>query len=233
MLPIRDTVPSRHYPFITITLIGLNVAFWLGLLAFGETERRALMMMLGVVPRRYTDSEWATEAGLDPDNYLPFVTSMFLHGGWLHIILNMWILWIFGDNVEDRMGWTRFILFYLICGVVSAIAQVLAHPNAALPMVGASGAIAGVMGAYLFLYPRAKVLTVIPVFFYPLFIEIPAVAFMLIWFIGQVVSGIMATVGDVQGGIAWWAHIGGFVAGALLHRLFLKHKAAPRDLWNP
>lgn len=224
MLPIRDTVPSKNFPLITLSIIALNVAFWFGLLTFGEEERRALLMLLGVVPRRYTDAAWAAELGLDPGNYLPFLSSMFLHGGWLHIILNMWVLWIFGDNVEDRMGWVRFTVFYLVCGVISAIAQVIAHPETVLPMVGASGAIAGVMGAYLFLYPRARVLTVIPIFFYPLFIEIPAVVFLLIWFVGQAISGIMAAVNGVEGGIAWWAHIGGFIAGVLLHRIFLKRR---------
>jgi membrane associated rhomboid family serine protease len=149
---------------------------------------------------------------------------MFLHSGWLHILSNMWTLWIFGDNIEDRMGPFRFAAFYVLCGLAAGIVHWLTNPLSTIPAVGASGAIAGVMGAYYLLFPFAKLVVLVPVFFIPLFFEIPAVVFLLMWALGQVFSGTVALAqpGDV-GGVAWWAHVGGFLAGLLLVGLFIRH----------
>ncbi len=207
---------------MTVALIVVNVVAWLFELTMGMEGIGQFFLDFGVTPRRFTDPQWAVEQGLDPGNYLPFLTSLFLHGGWMHLIFNMWVLWIFGDNVEDRMGPIRYLLFYIVCGVASSSAQLVAHPTAEIPMVGASGAIAGVMGAYFFMFPRSRVLTVIPIIFWPLFIEIPAVVFLGLWFLFQFLSGAIERIGPVPvGGIAWWAHVGGFIAGMVLHRMFL------------
>jgi membrane associated rhomboid family serine protease len=175
----------------------------------------------GLVPARYTHPDWALWVGLPVDDYFPFLTSMFLHGGWLHIIGNMWALWIFGDNVEDRMGPIRFLFFYLLCGLAAGFVQWFTHPHSAIPTVGASGAIAGVMGAYLFMFPRARVIVLLPILFFPFFFELPAVTYLGFWALTQVFSGTLslASPADV-GGIAWWAHVGGFGAGILLQFLF-------------
>jgi membrane associated rhomboid family serine protease len=149
---------------------------------------------------------------------------MFLHGGWLHVIGNMWMLWIFGDNVEDRMGPLRFIAFYLICGVIAAVVHVATNSGSQFPTVGASGALAGVLGAYFLMFPASRVIVLLPVLFIPLFFELPAVIYLGLWFMIQFLSGTASVAAGSEaaaGGIAWWAHIGGFLAGILLYRLFL------------
>ena len=156
---------------------------------------------------------------------------MFLHGGWAHIIGNMWTLWIFGDNVEDRMGPVRFTVFYILCGLVAGVVHWFTNPHSAVPTVGASGAIAGVMGAYFVLFPHARVVVMVPVFFYPLFFEVPAVTYLLFWALSQVFSGTMAIAGPGEvGGVAWWAHVGGFTAGLVLHALFVQPRRTIRRL---
>lgn len=177
----------------------------------------------GIVPARFTHPDWALWVGLPVDDYWPFVTSMFLHGGWLHLIGNMWTLWIFGDNVEDRMGPVRFVAFYLLCGLAAGITHLLTNPDSSIPTVGASGAIAGVMGAYFFLFPFARVIVLVPVLFFPFFFELPAVTYLGIWALTQVFSGTLslAEASDV-GGIAWWAHVGGFGAGLTLYSFFVR-----------
>ncbi len=224
MLPIRDRVPSRTFPFVMLAIIGANLVAWGIELALPAAELERFVRVFGLVPARYTDGiAWQLQTGLPPGDWVPFVTSMFLHGGWGHIILNMWVLWIFGDNVEDAMGHVRFLLFYLLTGIASAAVHLAMFPDSTIPIVGASGAIAGVMGAYLFLYPRARVLTVIPIFFWPFFVEVPAVIFLLLWFVGQALSGTLQKLGPGEAaGIAFWAHVGGFVAGAVLHPLFVR-----------
>jgi len=154
---------------------------------------------------------------------------MFLHGGWLHILGNMWVLWIFGDNVEDRMGPLRFILFYLCCGICAGLVQTFTSGASPVPTIGASGAIAGIMGAYLLLYPRARLIILVPVFFWPFFFDIPAWVFLVFWFFLQFASGSHALLsGSLGGGIAWWAHVGGFLAGMLLLQFFLLRRPARR-----
>jgi membrane associated rhomboid family serine protease len=191
------------------------------------------LYLLGIVPARYTHPDWAQRVGFRAADYWPFLTSMFVHGGWAHIIGNMWALWIFGDNVEDRMGPLRFTLFYLICGLVAGVVHSLTNPNSVVPTVGASGAIAGVMGAYFVLFPYARVVVLVPILFYPLFFEVPAVTFLLFWALSQAFSGALALVGPggVEG-VAWWAHVGGFTAGLVLHPLFVRPQRTIRR-WQP
>jgi membrane associated rhomboid family serine protease len=156
---------------------------------------------------------------------------MFLHGGWLHIIGNMWTLYIFGDNVEDRMGTIRFLAFYFICGLAAGLVHFFTNPNSTLPTVGASGAIAGVLGAYFLLFPTARVITLIPLFFLPLFVEIPAITYLGFWILSQIFSGAISLgLPEDVGGVAFWAHVGGFITGALLHWLFVKRREDVRSL---
>lgn len=213
MFPLRDDIPSLRFPFVNLTLIVLNV--WIfGSMLMGDPE--ATVNRYALVPSR----DFA--ASLAP---LPFVTSVFLHGGFGHLILNMWSLWIFGDNVEGRMGSVRYLVFYLVCGALACLAHSMLNPGSALPVVGASGAISGVMGAYLFLFPKSRLTMLALLIFYPIFFQLPAVVFLILWFLGQLLSAsgeaarVAATGGDA-GGIAFAAHIGGFVAGILLLPVF-------------
>ncbi len=226
MIPIRDTIRAQHKPVVTLGLIGINIVFFLRELALSPFVLERFFHLWGVVPARFMHPEWAAGAGYPKAFILPFLTSMFLHGGWLHIIGNMWALWLFGDNVEDRMGHFRFFFFYILCGLVAGAANVIIYPNSRIPTIGASGAIAGVMGAYFILFPLARILVLVPVFFYPLLFEVPAVVYLFFWFFSQFWSGTLALVAGKGGfgGVAFWAHVGGFIAGILLLRLFLKRK---------
>lgn len=230
MFPIRDTIPSRTFPFITLMLIAVNIAVFFYELLLPEKELDALVHLWGVIPARYTLPEYAAANGFPPMGPLPFFTSMFLHGGWMHLIGNMWSLWLFGDNVEDRLGHGRFLVFYLACGLTAGLAHVALHPHSMIPTIGASGAIAGVMGAYFILYPFARIVVVMPVFFYPIFFELPAVIYLFFWFLSQLYSGALAlSVGkDGFGGVAFWAHAGGFVAGIALLGVFTAKKGVSR-----
>ncbi len=225
MFPISDDVPSKHIPIVTWLLILVNVLIFLLELACPEYAREQIIYIFGIVPRRYTDAHWASLVGFSYNNlwnYWPFFTHMFLHGSWLHIISNMWALWIFGDNVEDRMGPIRFLLFYLICGIIAACIHLSLHPDSTVPTIGASGAISGVLGAYFLLFPLANVLVMIPILIFPFFFVLPAFIYIGIWFLLQFMSGTASLVTpQAAGGIAWWAHIGGFVAGLLLCNLFV------------
>lgn len=220
MLPYRDTIPCLNTPWVTWSLIALNFGFFILVWLLPEKPMMHLLYFYGLVPARFVSTEWAEWAGLPTDDYAPFVTHMFLHGSWLHVIFNMWMLWIFGDNVEDRMGALRFLIFYLLCGLVAGEMQILANPQATTPVVGASGALAGVMGAYYFMYPYARI--VIWVFFMPLFFEVPAIAFLGVWVIVQLYKATNGLLGNgAAEDVAWWGHLGGFIAGMLLYRLFL------------
>ncbi|HEV3168401.1 MAG TPA: rhomboid family intramembrane serine protease [Isosphaeraceae bacterium] len=223
MIPIHDTIPARNPPLGVYALIGLNVLAFAFELSIPREALEGLFYLFGIVPARYTHPDWARWAGLPVDDFWPFLTSMFLHGGWAHIIGNMWALWIFGDNVEDRMGPVRFVLFYLICGLVAGVVQWVTHPHSVIPTVGASGAIAGVLGAYFVMFPQSRVVILVPILFLPLFFEVPAVLYLMFWALSQVYIGTLALAGpgDV-GGVAWWAHVGGFAAGMLLHGLFVR-----------
>jgi membrane associated rhomboid family serine protease len=231
MIPIQDTVHSRNPPLAVYALIALNLLVFALELSLPHEGLDRLFYLLGIVPARYSHPEWAVRVGFPVDDYWPFLTSMFLHGGWAHIIGNMWTLWIFGDNVEDRMGPFRFTLFYLLCGLVAAVVHYATNRDSDVPTVGASGAIAGVLGAYFVLYPRSQIVVMVPIFFYPVFFEVPAVMYLLFWALSQLFSGALALAGPVEvGGVAWWAHVGGFAAGLLLHPLFVQPRRAIRRL---
>ncbi len=229
MFPIQDSVPSRSVPVVTRALILINVVVFFFELSLSRESIIQLFYLFGVVPARFTDPEWAASIGFPIGSYWSLLTHQFLHGGWLHIVANMWTLWIFGDNVEDRMGPLRFIIFYLVCGVLAALTQVLVTPNATIPSVGASGAIAGVLGAYLLFFPTARLIVLIPILFFPFFFELPAVIFLVLWFFIQLFSGTAMLASPQQvGGIAFWAHIGGFIAGMLLCRFFVRRPVRRR-----
>jgi len=212
MIPLRDVIPSRSTPYITVTLIVLNAVAWLYELTIPGDLRPVFLQLYGVVP-----ADFSTPT---------LVSSMFLHGSWSHFIGNMWYLWIFGDNVEDRVGHGRFIAFYLLCGIVAALGHVAMDPTSILPTIGASGAIAGVMGGYFVLYPQSRVLTLVPLIVYVEIIELPAVVLLGFWFIMQLFSAgaIAVTANTSSGGIAFVAHVAGFVAGLLGVFLFRKRE---------
>ena len=227
MIPIRDTIRSRTAPVVTVGLIIVNVLVFFHEVALGPYLEK-FVYAYGLIPRRLV--EWPYNP-LDPVRFLPLVTSMFWHGGWLHLLGNMLYLWIFGDNVEDRLGHLRYLVFYLLCGAAAGLTQVALNPTSMLPTVGASGAIAGVLGAYLVTYPRARVLTFVPIFILPWFVEIPAVVYLLLWFAMQLLEGIGTLGAPVEvGGVAVWAHVGGFIAGAVLIKLMAPAGRRPRTL---
>lgn len=215
MIPLRDDNPIQTVPVVTRTLVVLNVVAFLFELSLGP-HLNEFVFGYGLVPMRF---EYALGGALP---WLPTIgtvfTSMFLHGGWIHLLGNLWYLWIFGDNVEDRLGHARFLFFYLGCGYVATFAHAIADANSQMPAIGASGAIAGVLGAYVFLFPKARVVTLVFLGFFYTTAEIPAVVYLGIWFLMQAFSGVASlgagTAG--QGGVAWFAHIGGFIAGPLL-----------------
>ena len=216
MLPLKDDIPSQRYPIVTVAIIALNGAVFLIELMLGP-QLEEFVFSWGLMPARYTVPDVA-ELFTWPEKVLPFVTSTFLHGGWTHLIGNMWSLWIFGDNVEDRLGRGRFVALYLLGGVAAGLLHIFTNAGSAMPALGASGAIAAVMGAYFRLYPHAKVVMLIPPFFLGPFFVVPAVLFLGWWFILQFFNGTLSLFASSNqvGGIAWWAHIGGFVFGALL-----------------
>lgn len=234
MLPIQDTVPSRSTPVVTRALILVNAVVFFFELAMPERALEQFFDLFGIVPARYTHPQWAAWVGFPVDDYWPFLTHMFLHGGWLHIIGNMWTLWIFGDNVEDRMGPARFLIFYLLCGGAAAATHWLTNADSTVPTVGASGAIAGVLGAYFLWFPTARIIVLFPILFLPYFFELPAVVYLGVWFFSQLFSGTLALAGTEEvGGIAWWAHVGGFVAGAVLCWAFRRPRRARRRRVQP
>jgi len=216
MIPLRDTIRSKNYPVVNTTIIIINIVVFLVELSKGD-QLHQFIFTYGLVPARYTVPSISTcfTSGQQAFSLLSF---MFIHGGFFHLLGNMWSLYIFGDNVEDRLGSFRYLLFYLLCGFASGIAHLVLNWHSQVPTIGASGAIAGVMGAYMISFPRSKILTLIPIFiFFPL-VEVPAVFFLGVWFLFQFLNA-ASTAG--QGGIAWWAHIGGFIFGIIFLRLFL------------
>lgn len=233
MIPLSDSVPARRAPVVTWALIALNIGVFLGELFMGPAEAERFFYLFGVVPARFTHPDWAYWVGFPVESWWPLLTSMFLHAGWLHLVGNMWTLWIFGDNVEERMGPVRYLLFYLSCGVAAGLVHWFSNADSTVPMVGASGAIAGVLGAYLYLFPRARIVVMVPLLFWPLFFELPAVAYLLFWLVTQLLGGAIAGLGPEQvAGVAWWAHVGGFATGVLLHRAFmLPQRQRPRRLF--
>jgi len=217
MIPLRDRNPSGSFPAVTVALIAANVVVFLfEMMAQQDLER--FFSAYALIPAKVT-------LGLDgrlpwSDVVTPFFSSMFLHGGWLHLIGNMWYLWIFGDNVEDTLGPVRFLLFFLLTGLAAGITHVALNPASTIPTVGASGAISGVLAGYAVLFPHARVLTLVPLGFFLRVMELPAVVLLIIWVILQVLSGLVSFGMEQAGGVAWGAHVGGFVAGLVLVRLF-------------
>jgi hypothetical protein len=218
MIPLRDTNPHRTFPIVNYLFIGANVLIFFLQISLGKSYEAAIYQF-GLIPVRLMNDMQMFDFGLM--TFLPVFSSMFMHGGWMHLIGNMLFLHVFGDNIEDRLGHVRYIFFYLLAGVGAAAAQIIVNPLSQIPMVGASGAIAGVLGAYILMFPRAKILTLIPIFFFIQFVELPAFLFLGIWFLMQLLSGTLSLgIGGDAGGVAWWAHIGGFVAGAVLLFIF-------------
>lgn len=240
MIPLKDDIAARTFPFINIALIALNAVLFTMELGMGEGVVR-FMRHAAVVPALYTGPDRtlgpvdALVTSFDPELGRRVLLSMFLHGGWAHILGNMLYLWIFGDNVEDRLGHFRYLAFYLACGWAASYAHIWSQPDSVVPSIGASGAIAGVLGAYLTLYPRARVVTLLPLGIFTQLVQLPAVFFLGLWFLQQFLLGTFDLVAPegTGGGIAWWAHIGGFASGFALVRVFRKPRRGPsaRDAW--
>ncbi len=247
MFPYRDENETVRRPVVTVSVIALNALAWLVVQGAGSPMPLAASVCnLGLIPGELTGTlppgtGFPIGRGLvcltDPGRQVFNVfTSMFMHGSWMHLLGNMWFLWIFGNNVEDSMGRLRFVVFYLLCGVVAALAQVVLNPASGVPMVGASGAISGVMGAYLVLYPRVRVFAMVPLGFFLTSIALPAWTMLVYWFVIQMLSGLTVLGSDTGGGVAFAAHVGGFVAGLALIKLFARsdYVAAHRaHHWRP
>jgi membrane associated rhomboid family serine protease len=216
MIPIRDTNRSERFPVINLGIIAVTVLAFIIELLQGRGLRE-FIYLYGLVPARYAEAHVAVHFTTS-QQVLPFLTSLFLHGGVLHLVGNMWFLYIFGDNVEGRLGHIRYLVFYVLCGLTAGASHLVLNWHSNVPTIGASGAIAGVMGAYLILYPRAKILTLLPLFFFFTFVEVPAFIFLGIWFLFQFL--IAAGTSGQPGGIAWAAHIGGFLFGIVFLKLF-------------
>lgn len=216
MIPFRDNIPSSRYPVMTVAIIAINVAAFLYEMTLDPDELQAFLHNYGVVPATLGFIAQSPLAVLGQVSTSLF-SSTVLHGGLLHLIGNMWYLWIFGDNIEDRLGRLRFLAFYLICGALAGMAHIAFNPHSSIPTIGASGAVAGVLGAYLVSYPFARVLTLLP-FLFIWIVEIPAAFLLGFWFLMQFLSGTVeaGSTAQLAGGVAWWAHIGGFLAGMLL-----------------
>jgi membrane associated rhomboid family serine protease len=214
MLPIRDTIRSRTFPIVNWVIVIANVLVFLYEVSLSSPQLDRFIHQFGLVTAQ-VDS-------FNPLTWYPFFTHMFLHGGWFHLLSNMWILVIFGDNIEDRLGSDRYLAFYLLGGLIAGMVQFLLGGDPRIPSIGASGAVAAVLGGYLFFYPRARVITLIMLFIFPWFVELPAVIFLGFWFLTQLYSGLasLASTSVEWGGVAWWAHIGGFMFGLLIARMF-------------
>src|SRR5882724_10209771 len=246
MFPYRDENETQRTPFVNIAIIVLNVLVWLLVEGAGASGAVARAVCdLGLIPGELTGmlppgTRFAMGEGLvcmtDPGRQVSHIfTSMFLHGSWMHLLGNMWFLWIFGNNIEDSMGRLRFVVFYLLCGLAAAMGQVLAAPDSVIPMVGASGAISGVMGAYLILFPKVRVFALVPLIIIFTSISMPAWVMLGYWFLIQFISG-LASVGGDKGGVAFWAHVGGFIAGVALVKLFTREdylEAHRAHNWRP
>ena len=227
MIPLRDTIPTRTFPWVTIALIGANVAVFAYQVSLGVERADVFASVFGTVPAAFTGRVAYPAPVLPPAATL--LTSMFLHGGFFHLFFNMLFLWIFGNNVEDATGHLRYLVFYLVCGAAAAVAHVVTHPASNVPMVGASGAISGILGAYFLLYPHARIVTLVWLGFFAQTVQIPAFVFLGFWFFMQFLSWMLVG-SEGGGGVAFVAHIGGFVAGLLLLVPFKQRRAR---LWSP
>ncbi|HET6780897.1 MAG TPA: rhomboid family intramembrane serine protease [bacterium] len=221
MIPLRDDNPSTSRPLVTYVIIAICVAVFLYMVSLGsENQVERFIFKYGAIPGEVTGSGGANAA----EEYPTLITSMFMHGGWFHLGGNMLYLWIFGDNVEDLMGHVGFLIFYLLTGIAAVMTHILLSPNSRVPLIGASGAIAGVLGAYLVLFPRARILSLLPFGLFSRFVHVPAIYFLPIWFVLQLISGLGSIGAEESAGVAWWAHVGGFVAGILLVFVFARRR---------
>ncbi len=231
MIPLRDSIPSRTLPLVTIAIIAINAFVWFYEVSLGGERLDRFIVEYGLIPLRFMEF-YRFKGGFLDNAVVPMVASLFIHGGWLHIIGNMWFLWIFGDNVEERLGHFTFLLFYLLCGIGAGLAQVTFSAGSRLPMVGASGAISGVLGAYLVSYPNARVTTLLIIFIFIKIVEFPAFLFLIVWFAFQFLSGTSQLTAHHQaGGVAYWAHMGGFVLGILLLWIFPQKPVYRASVW--
>jgi membrane associated rhomboid family serine protease len=230
MIPIRDRNPSGTFPYVTIGIIVINVLIFLYELSLGSGLGK-FIMKFGVVPLKVSYYSQASDLTFI-STFFPFISSMFLHGGFIHLIGNMWFLWIFGDNIEDKLGHFKFIAFYFLCGIIASSVHVFFNNQSNVPCVGASGAIAGVLGAYMVTFPRARVVTIVPLFVFIQVMELPAIVVLGFWFVIQFFNGAAAITASASGaGVAWWAHIGGFAAGVIIlyiMRIFFVRKPVRR-----
>lgn len=224
LLPLYDENPTNSFPVFNFLLIAINVLVFFWEISLGPTALQQVIVDYGFVPKNLTDAIMARRL-FDPA-YITIFTSMFLHGGFVHVFGNMLYLWIFGNNVEDRFGHIKFFLFYIFAGIAGVVGQTLVDPYSTIPGIGASGAIAGVLGGYLLMFPKARVVTIIPIFFFLQLIKLPAVIVLGFWIFVQFISGVASITSTPQqvGGVAWFAHIGGFAGGILLTLLLPKHK---------
>ncbi|RQD58459.1 MAG: rhomboid family intramembrane serine protease [Desulfonatronovibrio sp. MSAO_Bac4] len=224
MIPLKDSIPNVFNPYMVWGIIAANALVFMYTMGLGPRDLATFFHLYGVVPLRFTHPDLAVMAGYPDRGYYTLISHMFIHGGFWHFLLNSWMMWIFADNIEDVMGPVRFLFFYLLCGAGALLTHILFNFGSPVPVVGASGAIAGVMGAYLLLYPHSRVITFIPIFFLPYIIEVPALVFLGIWFIMQLLFALGSGIFGTGTGVAWWAHAGGFVLGMALLPLFRDRK---------
>ena len=220
MIPLRDKARAGRLPLVTVLLIIANIYIFLREIFLGP-ELKGVIYTYALIPAAYLHpGTWTTSQALN--NGISLISALFLHGGWLHLLGNMWYLWIFGDNVEDKLGHFKFLLFYILCGIIGNLAHIVTHINSNTPTLGASGCIAGLLGAYFLLFPRAKIVTLLPIFIFWTVAEVPAFFFLGIWFLIQFLNGFFTLPGSKEsaGNVAWWAHIGGFTGGFLFAFLF-------------
>ncbi len=229
MIPLRDSIPRVGFTLMTGLLIIINGIIFILEISIPKDLLLRLVYLFGLVPAKYTYPQWAVIHGLKFDDYLSFLTNLFLHGGWLHIVGNMWFLYLFGSRVEEQMGHGRFLIFYLLAGIAASAAYFIIDIHSTVPEMGASGAIAGVMGAYMIMFPKAKILTVILILFLPFFVQLSVFVYVGFWFLLQLISGAISFASQTsKGGVAWWAHVGGFGAGILLLPFFRRKDRAYR-----
>jgi membrane associated rhomboid family serine protease len=232
MFPIKTTVPTRYPAGVTWSLIAINLAIFFIQLGLTPRELEWFLFRFGLIPARYFAPFAPSSAHDDLLDYLPFITNVFVHAGWLHLIINMWTLWLFGPAVEDRLGPMRYLVFYLVCGFFASFAHALLNPLSTIPTVGASGAVAGVLGCFIRLFPLARIIVLIPILFLPFFFEMPALIYVGFWYLMQVLQGTAELFRPAAGGgVAWWAHIGGFLAGLLLGPLLARSERRYRPYY--
>ncbi len=221
MIPFRDTLEVQNTPYVTWGLMAINIAVFGYFQTLSDGEVFAIFQQYGLVPSRYNNPMWAIITKISANNYWPFVLNLFMHASGLHLLMNMWMLWIFGDDIEDVMGRFRFLLFYFFSGVGANLVVLIVAANSPIPVIGASGALAGILGAYIFIFPYAKIVIWIPILFLPIFIELPAISFLGAWVIFQLNDATTTFSSEEMTSLGWVGHLAGFFIGAIIFRLFL------------